>query len=669
MPAFTTVLVANRGEIAVRILRSLRENNYRSVAVYSDADRDALHVQQADCSVLIGGSAARDSYLNIERIIEAAKRSGVEAIHPGYGFLSENADFARRCAEEDIVFIGPPADAIALMGSKRLAKQAMLAAGVPCIPGYEGADQSDAALLQAAQGIGFPLMIKASAGGGGRGMRRVNSERELQEQLHSARSEALNAFGSNELILEKAIDSARHVEIQVFADQHGNVIHLGERDCSVQRRHQKVIEEAPSPAVDNQLREAMGAAAVQAASACDYRGAGTVEFLLGADGQFYFLEMNTRLQVEHPVTELITGQDLVAWQLRVAAGEPLPLRQQDVRLNGHAIEVRLYAEDPHRDFLPQTGTVYHWVSPQGPGIRLDHCLRDGLPIGSHYDPMLAKLIAWGESRQQALQRLRRALEELTVLGVTTNQHYLGQILSHPVFARGEATTNWLQSQPISAESAPETRLSLAAIVFHARAARSGDYPASLSHWSNALDQQHHYRLAAADGEEPVDISVRADQSGVYNLRYAEQCTECQLTSLSEHLLTYIENGVSTELRYALDGDTLFLQAEGTQLRINNLTYATQQSQDADGQREISAAMDGVIVDVLVSEGDSVSKGQTLIVLEAMKMEHPLKAGIDGTVSSIHIDNGQQVKSRQLLATLRANCEQTSAESLAEANSR
>ena len=406
---FSKILVANRGEIAWRVMRTAKAMGYRTVAVYSDADKDAPHVAFADEAVRIGPPPVGESYLSIDRILEAAHKSGADAIHPGYGFLSENEAFATACEKAGLVFIGPPPAAIAAMGNKAAAKRRMIDAGVPCVPGYQGADQSDANLEKEARKIGLPVMVKAAAGGGGRGMRLVERDADLLEAIRTARAEAESAFGSGELILEKAVVDARHVEIQVFADAHGNVIHLGERDCSVQRRHQKVIEEAPSPAVNADLRNRMGAAAVAAARTIGYRGAGTVEFLLGADGAFYFLEMNTRLQVEHPVTEAITGQDLVAWQLKVAAGEKLPLTQEQVKFSGHAIEVRLYAEDAYAGFLPQTGRIDVWRPAAGPGIRVDHGMKDGLAISPFYDPMIAKVIAHGANREEARTRLVQAL--------------------------------------------------------------------------------------------------------------------------------------------------------------------------------------------------------------------------------------------------------------------
>ncbi|WP_372868117.1 acetyl/propionyl/methylcrotonyl-CoA carboxylase subunit alpha, partial [Pseudomonas sp.] len=428
MPAFNKILIANRGEIACRVMRTAKDLGYRTVAVYSEADADSRHVQEADQALCIGPAQVNRSYLQIDAIIAAALKTGADAIHPGYGFLSENADFARACEAAGIVFIGPSVEAIHLMGSKRLSKLAMLEAGVPCIPGYEGAEQDDQTLSRAAGHIGFPLMIKASAGGGGRGMRLVHEACELLAQIRTARSEAQNAFGCGELILERAVIQPRHVEIQVFGDAHGNIVYLGERDCSVQRRHQKVVEEAPCPLMTPELRQAMGEAAVKAAASVDYVGAGTVEFLLDRSGEFFFLEMNTRLQVEHPVTELVTGQDLVAWQIRVAAGQPLPLKQEDICLAGHAMEVRLYAEDTSRNFLPQTGQVLRWEPSLRDGIRIDHGLLEGQTISPVYDPMLAKVIAYGATRDEARRKLLRAVEDCVLLGVNGNQRFLANLL-------------------------------------------------------------------------------------------------------------------------------------------------------------------------------------------------------------------------------------------------
>ncbi|NQU63399.1 MAG: acetyl-CoA carboxylase biotin carboxylase subunit, partial [SAR324 cluster bacterium] len=451
MTTFRSILVANRGEITMRIMRSVKTLGYKTIAIYSEADAGAPHVQFADDAVLIGPAPVAESYLDMNRILKAARDTGADAIHPGYGFLSENAEFAKACADAGLVFIGPTAEAIDLMGNKAAAKRRMMAAKVPCVPGYEGEDQSDRALLKAAGDIGYPLMVKAAAGGGGRGMRLVFAEQDLQTALDTARSEAQNAFGSGELILEKAISRPRHVEIQVFADTQGNVIYLGERDCSVQRRHQKVVEEAPCPIMTAELRARMGAAAVDVARSINYRGAGTVEFLLDDQGDFYFLEMNTRLQVEHPVTEMITGLDLVAMQIRVAEGKELWLTQEQVKLSGHAIEVRLYAEDPAQDFLPVTGSIDLWAPAQGEGIRIDSGIVTGQEISPFYDPMLAKVITWGETRQTALNRLVEALKGTTLFGAKTNKKFLIDVLERETFKKGQATTAFIDEEFESAQ--------------------------------------------------------------------------------------------------------------------------------------------------------------------------------------------------------------------------
>jgi len=428
--SFTKILIANRGEIACRIIRTVQALGYEAVALFSDADEDAPHVALADLAVRIGPADVGESYLHIDRVLAAAHKTGADAVHPGYGFLSENADFASRVEAAGLTWIGPQPEAIEIMGNKAAAKRAVADSGVPLVPGYAGSEQDDTTFVAAAAEIGYPVMVKAAAGGGGRGMRLVQTAAGLVAGLASARSESLKAFGSDELLLEKAIVNPRHIEFQIFGDQHGNVIHLGERDCSIQRRHQKVVEEAPSPAVSAELRQKMGAAAVAAAQAVNYVGAGTVEFLLDETGDFYFIEMNTRLQVEHPVTELITGLDLVEWQLLVADGQPLPLTQNEVTLTGHAIEVRLYAESPENDFLPSTGTVWLYKAPSGSGIRVDDGLRSGQSITPFYDAMVAKIITSGATRAIAMRRLRRALLQTTVLGVETNRGFLLETVNH-----------------------------------------------------------------------------------------------------------------------------------------------------------------------------------------------------------------------------------------------
>lgn len=648
MPSFNKILVANRGEIACRVLRTAHELGYRSVAVYSEADADARHVQLADEAVCIGPAAVAQSYLNLEAILDAARRSGAEAIHPGYGFLSENAEFARACEAAGIVFIGPDAEAIHLMGSKRLSKIAMLAAGVPCIPGYEGAEQDDATLRREAERIGYPLMIKASAGGGGRGMRLVEEPDQLLDQLRTARSEALGAFGSAELILEKAVLRPRHVEIQVFGDRHGNLLYLGERDCSVQRRHQKVIEEAPCPVLDADLRRAMGEAAVKAAASVNYVGAGTVEFLLGEDGRFYFLEMNTRLQVEHPVTELVTGQDLVAWQIRVAEGHPLPLRQEQVELRGHAIEVRLYAEDAGRGFLPQTGTVLRWDPELLPGVRIDHGLVEGQAVTPFYDPMLAKLIAWGETREEARQRLLAMLAETSVGGLRTNLAFLRRILAHPAFAAAELDTGFIarhQDDLLPAPQAlPEHFWQAAAEAWLQSEAghRRDDDP--YSPWS----RNDGWRSALA---RESDLMLRCrDERRCVRLRHA---SPSQYRLDGDDLVSRVD-GVTRRSAALRRGRQLFLEWEGELLAIEAVDPIAEAEAAHAHQGGLSAPMNGSIVRVLVEPGQTVEAGATLVVLEAMKMEHSIRAPHAGVVKALYCSEGELVEEGTPLVELDEN---------------
>ena len=513
---------------------------YKTVAVYSEADRNALHVDCADEAVFIGASEVSSSYLNLDAILAAAKTSGADAVHPGYGFLSENTEFSRACSQAGITFIGPAPEAIELMGNKRQAKIAMINAGVPCIPGYEGADQSNENLLVQAREIGFPVMVKAAAGGGGRGMRQVDNEASFIEHLESARSEALNAFGSDELILEKAIVEPRHIEIQVFADQHGNCIHLGERDCSIQRRFQKVVEESPSPFMTQALRQQMGEAAVQAAKSCNYLGAGTVEFLVDKDRNFYFLEMNTRLQVEHPVTELVTGTDLVSWQLKIAAGESLPLKQEDVSMQGHAVEVRLYAEDPDNNFMPQTGSVLHWQPPRGEGIRLDSGIKQGQKISPYYDPMLAKVIAWGSDRNTACRRLQSALEDMRLMGVTHNQHFLGDILAQHEFIQGNATTAFLDQVELKQPDQPDHNLELATLLFYLLEHPEHNKQQS---WSASRFVPWVYVLEASGERHHCELSQSAN--AMYLLKTESSECSIELLSMQKNSIRYRLNGPGT----------------------------------------------------------------------------------------------------------------------------
>ncbi|WP_415755053.1 acetyl/propionyl/methylcrotonyl-CoA carboxylase subunit alpha [Pseudomonas leptonychotis] len=660
MPAFNKILIANRGEIACRVMRTAQDLGYRTVAVYSEADADARHVQQADEAVCIGPAQVNQSYLVIDNIIAAAQKTGADAIHPGYGFLSENADFARACEAASIVFIGPTVEAIHLMGSKRLSKIAMLEAGVPCIPGYEGAAQDDDILAREAERIGYPLMIKASAGGGGRGMRLVHEASELAEQIRTARSEAQNAFGSGELILERAVIQPRHVEIQVFGDSQGNIVYLGERDCSVQRRHQKVVEEAPCPVMTPELRQAMGEAAVKAAASVNYVGAGTVEFLLDQSGEFFFLEMNTRLQVEHPVTELITGQDLVAWQIRVAEGQPLPLRQDEIRLTGHAMEVRLYAEDATQNFLPQTGTALRWEPALRDGIRIDHGLVEGQVISPFYDPMLAKVIAYGATREEARRKLVRAVEDCVLLGVNGNQRFLANLLSHPEFAAGNATTAFIAEHfaddpSLSPQPPKACELAAAAALLFQQSANARAHQGGLAGWRNAGSAP--WRFVLKHGEQSFNVALDVLSDGTQPKLLAtlgEQQISLTLLASDSRWATLEMDGIRQRLAYHLEGDNLWLYGHNGNLHLSDITHQPVSSAAGAGSGSVKAPMDGAIVEVLVEEGSAVSKGQLLVVLEAMKMEHPLKASIDGVVRRIGVSRGDQVKNRQLLVEIEAS---------------
>ncbi len=656
MSTFDSVLVANRGEIACRVIRTARSQGYRTIAVYSEADADAPHVQMADQAVLIGPAPVKESYLDAERILDAAARTGAEAIHPGYGFLSENAGFARACAEAGLVFIGPSAEAIDAMGNKAESKRRMLEAEVPCIPGYQDTDQSDATLIAAAADIGFPIMVKAAAGGGGRGMRLVHSDGELPDALGSARSEAESAFGSGELILEKAVLQPRHVEVQVFGDQQSNVIHLGERDCSVQRRHQKVVEESPCPVMTDELRAAMGEAAVNAARSIDYVGAGTVEFLLDTDGNFYFLEMNTRLQVEHPVTELVTGLDLVALQLDVAQGLPLPLAQEDVSLTGHAIEVRLYAEDSQNDFLPASGPALLWQPPAGEGVRVDHGLLQGQEVSPFYDPMVAKIITWGPDREVARRRLLRALENTALFGFETNRAFLIDCVANDCFAEGGATTAFIAEQFPEGYRNPaaDDSLLLVAACLHYLEGLEGSEQGmvapslALSGWSGARGLSSHVRYEVGDAVH--DIHVGQLGTDRYSVTLGE----------TEHEVAWLDEAGTGSARIALDGvqynlafcfpgrGEVALQLGGHAALFTNQLAFTAADMAGAGSGTVTAPMHGNLLDVMVKIGDSVAEGDGLLVMEAMKMEHRLVAEVSGEVVAVHAASGDQVAAGAVL---------------------
>jgi len=657
---FSKLLVANRGEIAVRIIRGARGLGYRTVAVYSEADRDALHVLEADEAVCIGPAPAKDSYLAIDKLIDAAKRSGAEAIHPGYGFLSERADFAQAVQDAGLVFVGPDPQSIEAMGNKSAAKIRMIAAAVPCVPGYQGEEQGDDTLVAEARKLGLPVMIKAAAGGGGRGMRLVYEAAALLSSIQSARSEAANAFGNGQLLIEKAVVDARHVEVQVFGDRHGNVIYLGERDCSVQRRNQKVVEEALSPAVDDVLRRRMGEAAVAAAKAVDYVGAGTVEFMLGRDRQFYFLEMNTRLQVEHPVTELVFGLDLVEWQLRVAQGEKLPLSQEQIsaRLRGWAIEVRLCAEDPQQNYLPQTGTALHWRAPEGTGIRVDTCLRDGQVISPFYDSMQAKIIAWGEDRETARQRLLKALRDTTLLGVVSNRDFLAAILAHDAFASGDFSTAFI-GKHFPAEALAQWRparrhVALAAVALYmddaSRLAREHGLANEFIGWHSSHESPAQYRLKWREQAYRLDVLVHEGRT--FTITVEGETLRVEVSRSLDREFHYVCEGVQGKARTALDDDRVWIDADGVIGCYTDVSLAPARTVAAGSDGRLLAHSDGKIVAVHVQLGDRVEKGQVLVVLEAMKMEFQMQLPIGGTVERVSVAAGQQVKNRQLLVALK-----------------
>jgi geranyl-CoA carboxylase alpha subunit len=645
---FFKILVANRGEIALRIMRTARRLGYGVVAVYSDADRDALHVREADSAVQIGEALPAQSYLRIDAIIAAAKASGASAVHPGYGFLAENEDFAQACRDAGLVFIGPSPEAIRAMGNKAGAKDIMQKAGVPIVPGYQGADQSDAVMLGEARKIGFPVMIKAVAGGGGRGMRLVTDTAAFPDALRSACSEAQGAFGDPTVILERAIVDPRHIEIQVFGDRYGNAIHLGERDCSVQRRHQKLIEEAPSPKVTPELRARMGAVAVAAVKAIGYEGAGTLEFLLDPNGEFYFMEMNTRLQVEHPVTEAITGLDLVELQLRIASGEPLGLRQEDIKFSGHAIEVRLCSEDAGHDFMPQSGKMALWQMPDG--VRVEHALQSGSEIPPFYDSMIAKVISHGADRNEARGRLICGLEQTAAFGVTTNQGFLISCLRHPGFAKGEATTAFIgnhRDELLASRKNEKAEATLAALLLyvtnpHAPPWRSGRSLAATFPLTTRIDLDH--------GAHEVDIVRERDGSYLASLSGGEQRFE--IDELGRDTIRFRTDGIMESAKFLRDGDRLYVLHRGATIAVRDLTLAAPESAAAaGGDGKVRAAMNGRVVAVLVKSGEQVVLGQPVMTLEAMKMEHVHTAGVAGTVSSIDVAEGEQVTTGRIVVEI------------------
>jgi 3-methylcrotonyl-CoA carboxylase alpha subunit len=671
---FNKILIANRGEIACRIIKTAKKMGVLTVAVYSDADKDALHVDMADEAIYIGPSPSRESYLLGDKVIEAALKTGAQAIHPGYGFLSENADFCRACATKNIIFIGPPVDAIEAMGSKSAAKNIMEKANVPLVPGYHGDDQSSAIIKAAADQMGYPVLLKATAGGGGKGMRQVWSEEEFEDGLAAAKREAMSSFGDDTMLVEKYLTQPRHVEIQVFCDNHNNAVYLFERDCSVQRRHQKVIEEAPAFGMSQALREKMGLSAIKSAQAIGYQGAGTVEFLLDVDGSFYFMEMNTRLQVEHPVTEMISGQDLVEWQLRVAFGEKLPKKQEQLVLHGHAFEARIYAEDPNNDFLPATGKLSLLETPlESKYVRIDTGVRQGDEVSVYYDPMIAKLIVWDENRAKALQRLSKALSEYRINGVITNIDFLYNLATSKPFIDEEIDTSFIEKNHSlifhDKEQILHNELAIAALYFllsiqkkaYAESQLSKD-PNSPWHNANAwrLNEAYKYSvvLAHSDIEYGVEIEQKNNKNDIYYLINANgEQYHCQAMLKNNRIIANI-NGHRSQTTVNIDENIISLYRENGVFTFTHVVPDCGQHNNDDHHGGLTAPMNGTMVSVLVKVGDIVSKNQPLVIMEAMKMEHTIKAPSDGIINEIFFQTGEMVDGG---AELLAFCEQINAD--------
>lgn len=658
MKTFDTVLVANRGEIAVRVIRTLRAMGIRSVAVFSDADAGARHVLEADVAVNIGPAPARQSYLSIPAIVDAARRTGAQAVHPGYGFLSENAEFAAALHDAGIVFIGPPAKAIGTMGDKITAKAAVSAFGVPVVPGISRPNLTDDELITGAPEVGFPVLVKPSAGGGGKGMRVVHSAAELPAALASARREAASAFGDDTLFLERFVLNPRHIEVQVVADSHGNVVHLGERECSLQRRHQKVIEEAPSPVLDEATRARIGAAACDTARSVDYRGAGTVEFIVSADrpDEFFFMEMNTRLQVEHPVTELVTGIDLVELQVRVAAGEALPVAQDDITMTGHAIEARVYAEDPAHDFLPTGGTVLALAEPAD--ARVDSGIRAGSVIGSDYDPMLSKIIAYGPDRESARRGLDRALADTAVLGVGTNIDFLRFLLADEDVIAGRLDTGLLDRRTgdyVAAQAGDDEFIAAAAYRWLHSWLDAGELWATPTGWRVGEHAPTTIRLRAGDRTDHVHLT--GTPAGA-TARIEDGQPRSVAASLAGDRLIVTVDGLRTEYLTAVEDHRLWLAGAGRTTVIEDVREAPVRADDEhSGDAEIVSPMPGSVVAVGVEDGATVSSGDVVVTVEAMKMEHALSSPVDGTVELL-VAVGDQVKVGQPLARIIAATEET-----------
>ncbi len=650
---FKKILIANRGEIACRIMRTAQSLGIQTVAIYSVADSQALHVQMADEAYCVGPAPSQESYLQQHTIIDIARQVNVDAIHPGYGFLSENAAFAALCAKHNIVFIGPTTEAIAAMGNKSQAKKIMHEAQVPLLPGYHGEDQSPDKLLAEAEAIGFPVLIKAASGGGGKGMRIVNHAKEFAAALASAQREALASFADDTMLIEKYLTNPRHIEIQVFADNHGNAIHLFERDCSIQRRHQKIVEEAPATNFSAKLREQMGTAAINAAKAIDYRGAGTVEFLLNDDGQFYFMEMNTRLQVEHPVTELITGVDLVAWQLQIANGEPLPRQQADIHCQGHAIEVRIYAEDPLNDFLPCTGNITYLATPEpSDNLRIDTGISEGNTITPYYDPMIAKLIVWEQDRETAIAKLQQALWDYHLVGVTTNIHYLATLIQLPAYTQAEISTQFIDHQQASLIQQLEQDNDIALLIGclytllqrqqqHKHKAQTSAEANSPWHIHDNWRLNHHTPLSLdfTGAQHQHTLTIKPRQPG-YCITLADK-QYAVLGELQQQNLIASINGSRYQATVIEHNNRLYILGNDFYQCLQQRTIDTLTEDEADTAQFI-APMPGTIVAITSQTGAQVKQAEPILTIEAMKMEHTLYAPCDGTVTDILFNIGDMV---------------------------
>jgi 3-methylcrotonyl-CoA carboxylase alpha subunit len=645
---FRTLLIANRGEIAARVIRTAKAMGLRTVAVYSEADAGAKHVADADEAVLLGPARARDSYLNIERVIEAARKTGAEAVHPGYGFLSENAEFAQACADAGLVFVGPTAAMMTAMGSKSGSKALMEKAGVPLVPGYHGEAQDEATLAKAADKIGFPVLVKASAGGGGRGMRVVRSAAELGPAIVSAKREAKAAFGDDRMLIEKYVDNPRHIEVQVIGDSHGNLLSLFERECTLQRRHQKVIEEAPSPTLDAKQREAVSAAARKAAAAVNYVGAGTIEFV--SDGKdVFFIEMNTRLQVEHPVTELITGINLVEWQLRVAFGEKLPLTQEQIKLNGHAIEARVYAENPTKNFMPSVGRIKTWRMPQATdGVRIDDGYREGDAVSPYYDAMLAKVIAWAPTRQAAIDKLNRALEETDVRGVVTNIPFLSALVTHPTVRANAIDTGFIEREltNLTATAATSGDLELGAAVAailadEQKAARGEAHsPWRTFGWMPVGRRQRVFSFRQGQGAEQRAILQYGN--GLSTLTVGDRELAFAYSPVGEGEIDLTLDGVMSRIVFVIEGHELYLRTRNGRFELHWVDPFGGETEEQAGEDKIVAPLPGTVVALLAEEGAKLEKGAPILTLEVMKMEQTLRAPYAGVLKKIKCKVGDIV---------------------------